>query len=158
MSSSDQDDEEISQVDESAVVNTVVVPQSCHNGITSEEVATEQQNKSVSDVRKVKDKSTRHVEDVEIAREKNIEEQRNELNESRTMSCEDDRPSGAGCIVYVSNVNPKDGAPSLSWSRYQQKQLEWALVQYPKFAKDRWDNINKAVPGKNKVYNYVIRY
>ena len=149
-SSSDHDVEEMSQVDKSAVVNTVDAPQSHHNGVTSEEVAIEQQSKSVGEVRKVKDKSTRHVEDVEIAREKNIEEQKSELGENGTMSCEDDRPSGAGHIVYVSN--PKDGAPSLSWSRYQQKQLEWALVQYPKFAKDRWDNIAKAVPGKSKVY------
>ena len=29
------------------------------------------------------------------------------------------------------------------------EQLEWALVQYPKFAKERWENIAKAVPGKS---------
>ena len=124
-SSSDSDVEEMSQVDESAVVNTVDVPQSHHDGITSEELesnTTKQQSKSVGDVRKRRDKSTRHVEDVEIAREKNTEEQRSKLDENGTMNCEDDRPSGASCIVYVSN--PKDGAPSLSWSRYQQKELE----------------------------------
>ena len=43
---------------------------------------------------------------------------------------------------------------SSSWSQYQQKQLEWALMQYPKFAKDRWENIAKAVPGKSKVKIY----
>ena len=125
-SSSDRDVEEMSQVDESAVVNTVDVPQSHHDGITSEELesnTTKQQSKSVSEVLKKRDKNTRHIEDIEIhavAREKNIEEQRSKLDENRTMrSYEDDRPSGAGRIVYVSN--PKDGAPSLSWSRYQQK-------------------------------------
>ena len=53
-------------------------------------------------------------------------------------------------IMFVSNS--KDCGTSSSWSRYQQKQLEWALVQYPKFAKDRWENIAKAVPGKSKVH------
>jgi hypothetical protein len=51
-------------------------------------------------------------------------------------------------VIFVSNS--KDDT-STSWSRYQQKQLEWALVQYPKFAKERWENIAKAVPGKSKV-------
>jgi hypothetical protein len=57
---------------------------------------------------------------------------------------------GSG-VIFVSNS--KDDS-SLSWSRYQQKQLEWALAQYPKFAKERWENISKAVPGKSKVRNY----
>ena len=58
--------------------------------------------------------------------------------------------NGSG-IMFVSNS--KDGTSS-SWSRYQQKQLEWALVKYPKFAKERWENIAKAVPGKSKVKIY----
>ena len=58
--------------------------------------------------------------------------------------------NGSG-VIFVSNS--KDDSSS-SWSRYQQKQLEWALVQYPKFAKERWENIAKAVPGKSKVRNY----
>ena len=58
--------------------------------------------------------------------------------------------NGSG-VIFVSNS--KDDSSS-SWSRYQQKQLEWALVQYPKFAKERWESIAKAVPGKSKVRNY----
>ena len=58
--------------------------------------------------------------------------------------------NGSG-VIFVSNS--KDDSSS-SWSTYQQKQLEWALVQYPKFAKERWENIAKAVPGKSKVRNY----
>ena len=58
--------------------------------------------------------------------------------------------NGSG-VVFVSNS--KDGTLS-SWSRYQQKQLEWVLVQYPKFAKERWENIAKAVPEKSKVKVY----
>ena len=58
--------------------------------------------------------------------------------------------NGSG-VIFVSNS--KDDSSS-SWSRYQQKQLEWALVQYPKFAQERWENIAKAVPGKSKVRNY----
>ena len=65
------------------------------------------------------------------------------FDEDATDMCTSD--SG---VMLVSN--DKDGTASL-WSRYQQKQLEWALVQYPKFAKDRWENIAKAVPGKTKV-------
>ena len=58
--------------------------------------------------------------------------------------------NGSG-VMFVSNS--KDGTSS-SWSWYQQKQLEWALVQYPKFGKERWENIAKAVPGKSKVNIY----
>ena len=63
---------------------------------------------------------------------------------------------GSSSVVMVSNS--KDDTTSSSWSQYQQKQLEWALVYYPKFAKDRWNNIAKAVPGKHKVCTSLVKY
>ena len=68
------------------------------------------------------------------------------FDEDATDMCTSD--SG---VMVVSNT--KDGTVP-PWSWYQQKQLEWALVQYPKFAKERWENIAKAVPGKTKVTNH----
>ena len=73
------------------------------------------------------------------------------LSDSRTASREERLTEmgedGSTGVVMVEKSS--DG--SSSWSQYQQKQLEWALMQYPRFAKDRWDNIAKAVPGKTKV-------
>ena len=73
------------------------------------------------------------------------------LSDSRTASREErlTEISEDGSAGVVTVEKSSDG--SSSWSQYQQKQLEWALVQYPRFAKDRWDNIAKAVPGKTKV-------
>ena len=52
-------------------------------------------------------------------------------------------------------LTPRTPEPSLTvgdgWSQYQQTQLEWALSHYPKFSKDRWVNVAKAVPGKTMV-------
>ena len=73
------------------------------------------------------------------------------LSNSRTTSKEEKLAEVGedGSTGVVTVEKSSDG--SSSWSQYQQKQLEWALVQYPRFAKDRWDNIAKAVPGKTKV-------
>lgn len=51
---------------------------------------------------------------------------------------------------------PLSSPPTAGWTQYQQRQLEWALGQYPKFTKDRWDNISKAVPGKSTVKNKKV--
>ena len=64
---------------------------------------------------------------------------------------EDSAVGDSSGVVMVSNSKDGTCTSSLPWTRYQQKQLEWALVQYPKFSQDRWDNIAKAVPGKSKV-------
>ena len=47
--------------------------------------------------------------------------------------------------------NSLNGGRISSWSQYQQRQLEWALGQYPKFSTERWENVAKAVPGKTMV-------
>ena len=120
-------------------------------GINSTEANTEyiKQDNTVDDVQEMNNKSVEDVCALSMAGKK--------------IDIEDDESTGASCksasIVMVSNS--KDGSTSSSWSRHQQKQLEWALVQYPKFAKDRWDNIAKAVPGKNKVmcvYTSLVKY
>ena len=51
----------------------------------------------------------------------------------------------------ASSPPPVSSPPTAGWTQYQQRQLEWALGQYPKFTKDRWDNVSKAVPGKSTV-------
>lgn len=76
---------------------------------------------------------------------------RDESASMRTNFDEDVNTSSSN-VMFVSNS--KDGTSS-SWSRYQQKQLEWALVQYPKFTEERWEKIAKAVPGKSKVKIYL---
>ena len=100
-------------------------------------------------------KDTRMGEDVVTIR--NSDESVRDDHETASVATNfDEDTSTAGTangsgVIFVSNS--KDDSSS-SWSRYQQKQLEWALVQYPKFAKERWESIAKAVPGKSKVKNY----
>ena len=51
--------------------------------------------------------------------------------------------------------NSLTGDSTTSWSQYQQRQLEWALGKYPKYSKDRWENVAKAVPEKTMVRWFV---
>ena len=70
--------------------------------------------------------------------------------------------SNGGCNTVGNNESAADvisqdseefsSSPTTTWTQYQQRQLEWAIGHYPKFSKDRWDNISKAVPGKSKVH------
>lgn len=101
-------------------------------------------------------RKTDRVEDVVTVR-KSDESCGNEGTSTVTNFDEDasTASSSSSGVIFVSNS--RDGTSS-SWSRYQQKQLEWALVQYPKLAKERWENIAKAVPGKTKVRNRILMH
>jgi hypothetical protein len=84
----------------------------------------------------------------DVATIRNSDESVRDESTSVATNSDDEDASTAGPgtdgsgVIFVSNS--KDDT-LLSWSRYQQRQLEWALVQYPKFAKERWENIAKAV-------------
>lgn len=78
-------------------------------------------------------------------KDKNVSTKTNFDEDANTSS------SNGSDVVFMSN---SQDCTSSSWSQYQQKQLEWVLVQYPKFAKERWENIAKAVPEKSKVKVY----
>ena len=60
--------------------------------------------------------------------------------------------SAADVISQDSEDDMESSSSLTTWTQYQQRQLEWAIGHYPKFSKDRWDNISKAVPGKSKVH------
>lgn len=72
------------------------------------------------------------------------------------------RINNDGCKTVGNNESAADldceedvessSSPTTTWTQYQQRQLEWAIGHYPKYSKDRWDNISKAVPGKSKVH------
>ena len=125
-----------------------------------EKVSQEMSSRNAKNTDTSQEASSRNANNVDESPEMSS---RNVKKDSRICGKDEDEivtvSSGEGAssstTIMVSNV--KDGAcRPLPWSRYQQKQLEWALVQYPKFAKDRWDNIAKAVPGKNKVLIFYV--
>ena len=77
--------------------------------------------------------------------------------------------SNGGCNTVGNNESAADvisldseddmefsSSPTTTWTQYQQRQLEWAIGHYPKFSKDRWDNISKAVPGKSTVHLITV--
>ena len=112
-----------------------------------EKVSQEMSSRDAKNADESQETNCRNMEDIHVV-----------VNNSNVCGKDEDDSltvsSGEGANSSTTTMvsTPKDGAcRPLPWSRYQQKQLEWALVQYPKFSKDRWDNIAKAVPGKNKV-------
>ena len=153
---SDEDSESSSDVDEPSQLQ-IQHTSSSHAqssllqemGSNSTEAKTEciKQDSTMDDVQEMDGKS---VEDVCVL---SVADKRIDVEDKEDCEATDTSSKGGTSVVMVSNS--KDGKTSSSWSRYQQKQLEWALVQYPKFAMDRWDNIAKAVPGKNKVCTYL---
>ena len=59
--------------------------------------------------------------------------------------------SPLGCKLVPHQGVDGSNNRAVVWTQYQQRQLEWALTQYPKFSTDRWQNIARAVPGKSQV-------
>ncbi len=45
----------------------------------------------------------------------------------------------------------EEGEGDGGWSQLQQRQLEQALIQFPKFSSDRWINIARCIPDKSQV-------
>lgn len=75
----------------------------------------------------------------------------NESESSREANCESHTPqsevSSSGDVLAAGRDQ--------NWTQFQQKQLEWALTQFPKFSQDRWPNIARSVPGKTQVSNKI---
>ena len=156
---SDEDSESSSDIDDPSQLqpqhsSCTPSPSEDSNSTKANTEYIKQDGSNIDDVQKVDSKS---VEDVCVltATDKKIADEDPQVTVT-SGKCALASDGGSSSVVMVSNS--KDGTTSSSWSRYQQKQLEWALVQYPKFAKDRWDNIAKAVPGKNKVCTSLVKY
>ena len=85
------------------------------------------------------------------------------LNQQLKRDCKPNRSTASHVLHTLSSPSigevptqseqeqPCDQPTSGLWTQFQQNQLEWALGQYPKYSKDRWDNVAHAVPGKIKV-------
>ena len=135
---SNSDDDGVSQLKDD-ITGAVPQPKNTKENDKAGSKSCEQRD-SANSTRKSCDK---RVEDVTV-KERKLSDKEDQADEDLTMTNGD----GGSGVVMVSNT--RDGVSS-SWTRYQQKQLEWALVQYPKHVNERWVNIAKAVPGKSKV-------